>query len=113
MGYVDKTWIHAEVVNADKMNNTETGIKQNNLFNLLLTPGRYKTTVFNLDESITESIKLTIDDSTYATLTTTFDDPAATNITTTLVCTALSINNKVVTVFNIDESITETSSEVV
>ena len=97
------------------LNSIVDGIEQNNLFNLLLTPGRYKVTTFDDPTAgdITETIKLTSDNSTYATITTEFDLPTIGDITTTLVCADLGINNKVVTVFNIDGSITETGSEVV
>jgi hypothetical protein len=100
-------------ITASKMKSIHDGIEQNNLFNLLLTPDKYKLTEFNIDGSITESIKLKSDDSVYATITTEFDTPTAGSITASLVCSDLGISNKVVTVFNVDGSITETSSEVV
>ena len=102
-------------ITAQRLNNIETGIQQNNLFELLLTPGRYKETTFDDPTSgdITETIKLTSDSSTYATLVTQFDTPTTGDITTTLTCTDLGINNKVVTVFNVDGSITETSEVIV
>ena len=117
MGYAKTTWVNGgtPAINAGNLYNLETGVQQNNLFEMLLQVGRYKVTEFDVPAlgSITESIKLTADDSVYATFTTEFDLPTSGDITTTLVCSDLGINNKVVTVFNIDGSITETSSEVV
>ena len=114
---IEKTGIEIEgtKVKADKLNNIQTGIEQNNLFNLLLTPDKYKLTEFDTPTvgSITESIKLKSDNTVYATITTEFDTPTAGSITTTLVCAELGINNKVVVEFNVDGSITETGSEVV
>ena len=117
MGYERVEWQLGlpPFINEVNLKNFNTGIEQNNLFNLLLTPGRYKVTTFddpNLGD-ITETIKLTVDDTTYATLVTEFDTPNQGDITTTLVCADLSINNKVIVEFNIDGSITETGSEVV
>ena len=140
MAYVKTTWVEggAPGISADKLNNIESGIEDNetaigqneiaiednetaigqsNLFNVLLTPGKYKITEFDEPTSgdITETIKLTSDDSTYATLITEFDEPTSGDITTTLLCTDLSIHNKIVVEFDEPTSgdITETSTEVV
>lgn len=117
MAYTKTTWVNGDTpaINSTNLNNIETGIEQNNLFELLLTPGKYRVTEFDTPTagSVTESIKLSSDDSVYATLITEFDEPTAGDITETLLCGDLGINNKVVTVFNVDGSITETSTEVV
>jgi hypothetical protein len=115
--YTKTTWVNGgtPAINATNLDNIEKGIQQNNLFEMLLQVGRYKVTTFNDPTAgdITETIKLTADDSTYATLVTEFDTPTADDITTTLTCADLGISVKVVTVFNIDGSITETTTEVV
>ena len=118
MGYTRVEWVNGEApaINADNLKNFNTGIEQNNLFNLLLTNDKYKLTEFDTPTSgsITESIKLKSDNSTYATITTEFDSPTIGDITTTLVCADLGLNNKVVTEFDdITGNITETGSEVV
>ncbi len=102
-------------VTASKMKAIHDGIEQNNLFVMLLSNDKYKITEYDTPAAgdITETIKLKSDNSTYATIVTEFDTPAAGDITTTLTCSDLDINNKVVTVFNVDGSITETGSEVV
>lgn len=89
-------------LSSTNMNNIETGIEQNNLFNLLLTPGRYKVTEFDTPTAgdITETIKLTADDSTIATLVTEFDTPTSGDITTTLTCVSLGLSSKVVVEFD-------------
>ena len=101
-------------INDINLNKIISGIEQNNLFNLLLTTGRYKVTEFDtpLAGSITESIKLTVDDSVYATVVTEFDTPAIGSITETLTCTDLGLSSKVVTEFDTPtvSDITETSS---
>ena len=117
MGYERVEWQLGlpPFINEVNLKNFNTGIEQNNLFNMLLTNDKYKLTEFDTPSvgSITESIKLKSDDTVYATITTEFDLPAIGNIQTTLVCADLGINNKVVVEFNIDGSITETGSEVV
>ena len=117
MGYTKTTWVNGgtPAINEGNLDNLETGVQQNNLFEMLLQAGRYKVTTFDDPAlgSITETIKLTVDDSTYATLITEFDTPTADDITSTLTCADLGISVKVVTVFNIDGSITETSEVIV
>ena len=117
MGYERVEWQLGlpPFINEVNLKNFNTGIEQNNLFNLLLTPGRYKVTTFDDPTAgdITETIKLTVGDTVYATLVTEFDTPTTGDITTTLVCADLGINNKVIVEFNLDGSITETGSEVV
>ena len=103
-------------VTALYMNNIETGIQQNNLFNLLLTPGRKKGTKFDTPSqgNITEEIRLVSDNSLYATLITVFDSPTLGDITTTLECTDLNIHNRVITEFDdLTGEITETSEVMV
>lgn len=93
-----------------------TATEQNKLFQLLLTPGRYKVTQFDTPAAgdISETIKLSLDNSAVATYVTEFDVPAAGNITTTLACTFLGIANKVVTEFDTPSlgDTKETASEV-
>ena len=118
MGYERVEWQLGlpPFINEVNLKNFNTGIEQNNVFNLLLTNDRYKLTEFDTPTvgSITESIKLKSDDSVYATITTEFDTPNQGDITTTLVCADLGLNNKVVTEFDdITGNITETGSEVV
>jgi hypothetical protein len=117
MGYEKIVFVNGgtPAINGVNLNKIISGIEQNNLFNMLLTPARYKVTTFDDPAAgdITETIKLTVDDSTYATLVTNFDLPAAGDITTTLLCADLDLHNKVVVVFNIDGSITETTTEVI
>lgn len=104
-------------VNALNMNNIETGIQQNNLFEMLLTNDRYKDYKFDIPAvgNITEEIRLKSDNSLYASYLTEFDVPNVGDITTTLTCTDLGISNKVITAFNpaVGVDIRETSSEVV
>jgi hypothetical protein len=90
-------------VDAQKLNNIETGIEQNNLFNLLLTPGRYKSTQFNTPTAgdVTETIYITEGNVVFATLVTEFDTPSVGAITETLQCDELGILNKVTTLFDV------------
>ena len=104
----------APAINNVNLNKIISGIEQNNIFNGLLTPDKYKLTTFDDPTvgDITKTIKLVSDSTTYATLVEEFDTPTSGDITETLTCTDLGLSNKVVTVFNVDGSITETGSVV-
>lgn len=104
-------------VTADRMKAIHDGIEQNNLFNMLLTPGRYIDDIFDYPNAgdITQEIRVSSDNSLYASLVTEFNSPSTGNITVTLECTDLGIHTKIVTEFNVPSSgrIRTTSSEVV
>ncbi len=118
MSYTRTTWVSgaAPGISAANLNNIEDGIEQNNLFRLLLTPGRYKVTEFDTPttDNITETIRDSGDHSVIATLVTEFDTPSGDDITVTLTCSDLGIQNVVVIEFDTPttDNITETSTEV-